>query len=149
MNARRSAILALALIGLTGVGAASAAPALAGETQTSTTELQSPAAPKPAKPKAHKRPTKLEKAKPNATEQYDTPLQLDFDPMKRVILKAEPAVPYLPQVASKPPPTKSSDDNGQAHLAPLLRQNSIPDSFGDKGSFLDRHEFGIQLHDHF
>lgn len=148
MNARRAAILALALIGLTGVGAASAAPALAGETQTSMTELQAPVASKPAKPKAHKRPTKLEKAKPSATQQYDAPLQLDFDPMKRVILKAEPAVPYLPQVASKPP-TKSSDDNDQPHLAPLLRQNSIPDSFGDKGSFLDRHEFGIQLHDHF
>lgn len=150
MNARRSAIVVLVLIGLTGVGAASAVPALADQIQAGTTELQAPPAAKPAKAKPHKHQTSLEKAKPNAAEQYDAPLQLDFDPMKRVILKAEPAVPYQPQVASRlPPPTKASDDTGQAHLAPLLRENSTPESFGDKGSFIDRHEFGIQLRDHF
>jgi len=69
--------------------------------------------------------------------------------MKRVILKAEPAVPYQPQIASRLPPTQTSDDTGQAHLAPLLREDSTPESFGDRGSFIDRHEFGIQLHDHF
>jgi hypothetical protein len=150
MNVQRSAIVAIALIGLTGVGAPSAVPALADEIQTGTTELQAPPAAKPAEAKTHKRETRLAKAKPNAAEQYDAPLQLDFDPMKRVILRAEPAVPYQPQIASRlPPPTKTGDDAGQAHLAPLLRENSTPESFGDRGSFIDRHEFGIQLHDHF
>src|ERR1700730_16292454 len=107
MNVRRSAIVALALIGLTGAGATSAVPALADEIQTGTTQLQAPPAAKPAKAKRHKRETRLAKAKPNAAEQYDAPLQLDFDPMKRVILRAEPAVPYQPQIASRlPPPTK-------------------------------------------
>jgi hypothetical protein len=150
MNRRRTTIVVLALIGLSGAGTVSAVPAFADEIQTGTTELQTPPA-KPAKAKSHKRQTtSLEKAKPNATAQYDAPLQLDFDPMKRVILKAEPTVPYQPQVASRlPPPTKAADDTGQAHLAPLLRENSTPESFGDKGSFIDRHEFGIQLRDHF
>jgi len=149
MNSRHSFSLVFALIGLIGTGVANPAPALADAVQVSTVEVQPPVTPKPAKPKAHQRQTKLEKAKPTEAQQYDAPLQLDFDPMKRVILKAEPAVPYQPQIASRLPSTKTSDDTGEAHLAPLLREDSTPESFGDRGSFIDRHEFGIQLHDHF
>jgi hypothetical protein len=149
MNTRRSSTLVFALIGLIGAGIANPVPAFADGVQVSTAEMQPRAAPKPAKPKAHKRQTKLEKAKPSEAQQYDAPLQLDFDPMKRVILKAEPSVPYQPQIASRLPPTQTGDDTGKAHLAPLLREDSTPESFGDRGSFIDRHEFGIQLHDHF
>jgi len=149
MNSRRSSTLVLALVGLIGAGLADPAPARADGVQVSAAEGPPPATPKPAKPKAHRRQTKLETAKPSETQQYDAPLQLDFDPMKRVILKAEPAVPYQPQISSRLPPTKTSDDTGKAHLAPLLREDSTPESFGDRGSFIDRHEFGIQLHDHF
>jgi hypothetical protein len=149
MDPRHSLKLIFALGGLIAVGIACPAPALADGVQVSTAEGQSPVTPKPAKPKVHRRQTKLEQAKPSESQQYDAPLQLDFDPMKRVILKAEPAVPYQPQISSRLPPTKTSDDAGKAHLAPLLRQDSTPESFGDRGSFIDRHEFGIQLHDRF
>jgi hypothetical protein len=147
MNTRLSVTLVFALTGLIALGGARAGD----EVQTSTV-MTSPPAPSVAakpKPKPHKARIKLEKTKPSTAEQYDAPLQLDFDPMKRVILKAEPAVPYQPQVASRLPPTQTNDDSGQPHLAPLLRENSTPESFGDKGSFIDRHEFGIQLRDHF
>jgi hypothetical protein len=142
----RSAPLVFALIGLTAVGLADAAPAIADDTPASSTRIDQPA---PSKPKPHKPPVKLQKETSGPTAQYEAPLQLDFDPMKRVILKAEPALPYQPQVASRLPQAKTDDDTGQAHLAPLLRESYMPDSLGDKGSFLDRHEFGIQLKDHF
>jgi hypothetical protein len=147
MIPKRSASVVLALIGLLGAGIAAAAPARADEAQVSGTQMQSET---PPKPKPHKHVPKQVATKPPPTEQYTAPLELNFDPMKRVILKAEPSVPYQPLVTSKlPPTTKTGDDRGQAHLAPLLRESSIPESFGDKGSFIDRHEFGIQLHDHF
>jgi len=149
MNSRYSSPLVFALICLIGAGVAGPAPARADGVQVSTAEAQPSVTPKPAKPKAHKRQTRLEKAKPSEAQQYQAPLQLDFDPMKRVILKAEPSVPYQPQIASRLPPTQGSDDTGKPHLAPLLREDSTPESFGDRGSFIDRHEFGIQLHDHF
>ena len=151
MTATRSTIVVLTLIGLFGAGIV---PARADEQLTSGTTLKTDdAAAKPtvpAKPKAHKRTPKQDASKPSAVEQYTAPLELNFDPMKRVILKAEPSIPYQPEVTAKlPPTTKTGDDRGEAHLAPLLREASTPDSFGDKGSFVDRHEFGIQLHDHF
>jgi hypothetical protein len=151
MNSGCSSTLVFALVGLIAAGVASPAPARADGVQVNTAEVASPATPKPAKSKAqaHKRQTKLDKAKPSEAQKYDAPLQLDFDPMKRVILKAEPSVPYQPQIASRLPPTQGSDDTGKPHLAPLLREDSTPESFGDRGSFIDRHEFGIQLHDHF
>ncbi len=85
------------------------------------------------------------------TEQFTAPLQMNLDAVKALILKPDPVVPYLPQPnAVKPaaPPAKG-DTSDQPHLAPLLRETSLPDSAGDRGSFMERHEFGIQLHDHF
>jgi len=154
MTATRSAIVVLTLIGLLGAGIGGAMPARADEHLTAGTELKTddaPAKPEaPAKPKPHKRVPKQEATKSSPAEQYAAPLELNFDPMKRVILKAEPSIPYQPLISSKlPPSTKTGDDRGQAHLAPVLREASTPDSFGDRGSFMDRHEFGIQLHDHF
>jgi hypothetical protein len=147
MNAAHPAIVVFALIGLLGAMAAGAAPARADQAQTSGTRLQASDTPKP---KAHKRVPKQEASRPSAAEEYTVPLELNFDPMKRVILKAEPSVPYQPVVTSKlPPTTKTGDDRAHTRLAPLLRETSIPESFGDRGSFIDRHEFGIQLHDHF
>jgi hypothetical protein len=154
MIAKRSAMVVLTLIGLLGAGIGGAEPARADEQITTGTELKAdgtPAKPAaPAKAKAHKRAPKQDASTSTPTEQYHAPLELNFDPMKRVILKAEPSVPYQPEITSKlPPTTKTGDDLGQARLAPLLREASTPDSFGDKGSFMDRHEFGIQLRDHF
>jgi len=154
MTATRSTIVVLTLLGLLGTGVGEAVPARAADQLTTRTELKTDDAPAkpaaPAKPKAHKRTPKQEATRPSAVEQYTAPLELNFDPMKRVILRAEPSVPYQPEVTSKlPPTTKTGDDRGDAHLAPLLREASTPDSFGDRGSFVDRHEFGIQLHDHF
>ncbi len=135
MTMRHLARLAFLIVGLTAVGAASVAPALADETKTA---------------KKHKSQTTLESTAPSPSELYDAPLQLNFDPLKSVLLKSEPVVPYLPQALNKPqPPTKASDEPEQPHLAPLLRESSLPDSVGDRGSFIDRHEFGIQLRDHF
>jgi hypothetical protein len=85
-------------------------------------------------------------------EQFAAPLQLDLDSVKALLLKPDPVVPYLPQVqASKPlpAPNATGDTPDQPHLAPLLRETSLPDSMGDRGSFMERHEFGIQLRDHF
>ena len=86
-----------------------------------------------------------------APEQFAPPLQLNWDTVKSALLKPEPVLPYQPLAPTKPEPVGKSkgDAPDQPHLAPLLRQSSLPDSSGDRGSFLERHEFGIQLRDHF
>jgi len=77
------------------------------------------------------------------------PLQLNVDTSK-VLPKPDPVLPYQPTAQSKVVPTdKKADNPGQPHLAPLLRESSLPESQGDRGSFFERHEFGIQLRDHF
>jgi hypothetical protein len=135
MSMRHLARLVFTMIGLTAVIASSVAPAFADETKTA---------------KKHKSQTTLESTAPTPAELYDAPIQLNFDPLKSVLLKSEPAVPYLPQALNKPQPTtKANREPEQPHLAPLLRESSLPDSVGDRGSFMDRHEFGIQLRDHF
>ena len=138
MIERRFTLLAFVLIGLVGTATSAAFADQTGSTLDA-----------PKKAKTQKRHP-LVTVKPTPAEQYDAPLELNFDPMKSVILKAEPAIPYQPQTPSKPQSAADAgNDVGQAHLAPLLRESSIPESFGDRGSFIDRHEFGIQLHDHF
>jgi len=137
MSMRRPACLVFTLAGLTAIAATSIVPGFADEPKTS------------AKQK-HKVHTTLETTAPSPADQYDAPLQLNFDPLKSVLLKSEPAVPYQPQPLHKPQlTTKTNDEPEPAHLAPLLRESSLPDSFGDKGNFFERHEFGIQLRDHF
>ena len=145
MTLCRSAFATLTWVGL--IAFCPAVVAHADEAKAAETTIEGAAKPQP-KPKP-KHPPKIEKESASPTAAYDAPLQLDFDPMKRVILKAEPSVPYQPQAASRAPQTQTADDAGKAHLAPMLREASTPDSFGDKGSFVDRHEFGIQLKDHF
>ena len=126
------------LVGLIAVTAVGVVPGFADEPKT------------PHKHGSGKGETTLHSSAPTPAEQYDAPLQLNFDPLKSVLLKSEPSVPYQPQIASKPQTsTKASDQPDQPHLAPLLRESSLPDSAGDRGNFFERHEFGIQLRDHF
>ncbi|HEV2675591.1 MAG TPA: hypothetical protein VGV37_13690 [Aliidongia sp.] len=128
------------LICLCGLAGAVCAPGYAAEPTTTT-----------KKSKKHGGDTTLAPATQTPAEQYDAPLQLNFDPLKSVLLKSEPAIPYQPQSPAKPAPTVTAkgDVPDQPHLAPLLRESSLPDSFGDRGTFFERHEFGIQLRDHF
>ena len=140
MAPRRPLSFVLTLIGISGLAVALCAPGFAAEQTTK-------------KSKKHAGETVLVPAPQTPAEQYDAPLQLNFDPMKSVLLKPDPVLPYQPLSPTKPrasSKTADADDTpGQPHLAPLLRESSLPDSFGDRGTFLERHEFGIQLRDHF
>ena len=103
------------------------------------------------KTKKHGGETTLAPEAQTPAEQYAAPLQLNWDTVKSALLKPEPVLPYQPLAPVKPEPTQKAKDSApeQPHLAPLLRQSALPDSSGDRGSFLERHEFGIQLRDHF
>jgi hypothetical protein len=142
MTLRRFAFLAFASACLSGLLLGTVAPAFAeGTTATATVDA-------PAKPKKVKVRKALKPSAPTPAEQAEAPLQLNFDPLKSVILKPEPSARYQ-SGSPVPPQVASRADDQQAHLAPLLRETSLPDSFGDKGNFFERHEFGIQLKDHF
>jgi hypothetical protein len=146
MFAHRSASLAFTLVGLMAIAGVSAVPAFAD---------QPPKASETPKPKKHRTRTALETKTmetklPTPEQLYQAPLELNMDPLKSALLKSERVVPYLPVISVLPPAAVPTDDQSdKAHLAPLLRENSTTESSGDKGSFIDRHEFGIQLRDHF
>lgn len=147
MTSRRPISLALTLIGVCGLALAICAPGFAAD---STSAKSEPTTAK--KSKKHGGDTVLVPAPQTPAALYDAPLQLNFDPMKSILLKPDPILPYQPLTQAKPVPTAKAGDSdtpGQPHLAPLLRESSLPDSFGDRGTFLERHEFGIQLRDHF
>jgi hypothetical protein len=139
MNVRRSNALACTLVGFLAIANAGVVPSFADE----------PPKTEAPKPKKHRVQTTLQTKAPTPEQLYQAPLELNMDPLKSALLKSEPVIPYQPAIPILPPVLKAGDDSDKAHLAPLLRETSIPESFGDKGSFIDRHEFGIQLRDHF
>ncbi|WP_189048014.1 hypothetical protein [Aliidongia dinghuensis] len=136
MSPRRLIMHAVALIGLFGLVGGFCTPGFAADTTAK------------AK-KKHQGETVL--VAPTPAQQYDAQLQLNIDPVKSGLLKPDPVLPYQPQAPTKPLLDPKAKDNAsdRPHLAPVLRESSLPESFGDRGSFLERHEFGIQLHDHF